>query len=32
LNVSLVLGAIALWIGVVLGMQKLANRFGTKRK
>jgi uncharacterized membrane protein YdjX (TVP38/TMEM64 family) len=32
LNVSLVLGAIAVWIGVVLGMQKLANRFSTKRK
>ena len=31
-NVSLVLGAVALWIGVVLGMQKLVNRFSAKKK
>ena len=34
-NVSIVIGAVALWIGVVLGMQKWVNRLGaemTKRR
>jgi phosphatidylserine/phosphatidylglycerophosphate/cardiolipin synthase-like enzyme/uncharacterized membrane protein YdjX (TVP38/TMEM64 family) len=30
-NVSLVVGAVALWIGIVLGMQKLVNRLSSKK-
>ena len=31
LNVTLVVGAVALWIGVILGMQKLVNHFTGKK-